>query len=78
MPVFEKKPAGTLIPYDSLPSDAYIRTGKPAPEAEEILMAAADGVERLPGDGAEFIVRNGSLPEIRRLLPGARILRILR
>ncbi len=78
MPVFEKMPAGTLVPFDSLPCDAYVRTGKPASEAEEILMTAADGAERLQGEGAEFIVKNASVSQIRRLLPDARIIRILR
>ena len=48
------------------------------PEAEEILMTAADEAERLQGEGAEFIVKNASVSQIRRLLPDARIIRILR
>ena len=78
MPVFEKMSPGCLIPFDSLPCDAYVRTVRPAAEAEEILMAAADGAERLDGDGAEFVARKCSVTEIRRLLPDARIIRILR
>ncbi len=78
MPEFEKMPAGTLIPFDSLPCGAYVRTGKPAAEAEEILMSASEETVRLPGECAEFVLRGCSVPEVRRLLPDARIIRILR
>ena len=78
MPEIEKMPAGTLIPFDSLPCDAYVRTGKPAAETEEILMSASEETVRLPGERAEFVLRGCSVPELRRLLPDARIIRILR
>ena len=78
LPDFEKKPAGTLVPFESLPTDAYVRTSLPSAEAEEILAAAADSVERLDGGGSEFVLRGCSVPQVKGLLPDARIIRILR
>ncbi len=78
-PRFEKKPAGSLLPFTGLTCDCCVRAPGPAADAEEALRSASDAVTRLeiPGEAA-FEVRGTSVGELKRLLPGARILPILR
>jgi homoserine dehydrogenase len=78
--VFEKQPAGTLVPFDSIPCDCYVRreSGSSA-ETAETLSAVSDSAEAFGApDKPEFIVRGCRAAELKALLPDARILRILR
>ena len=79
-PFFEKKSAGTLIPFDGIPCDCYVRRESgTAVETADALSAVSDSADAVgePGKPA-FIVRNCRVPELKKLLPDARIIRILR
>ena len=76
-PVFTKRTPGFCRPFNDEKGTCYVRAeGSPA-ELSELLASLADSVEPVPGT-AGFVVGGASAGEIAKVLPDARIIRILR
>ena len=76
-PVFTKRTPGFCRPFNDEKGTCYVRAeGSPA-ELSELLASLADSVEPVPG-AAGFVVGGASAGEIAKVLPDARIIRILR